>query len=37
VHEAAAADNRMSALVLGIVKTPAFRMKSADEFTERGR
>ena len=37
VREAAAADNRLSAFVLGIVKTPAFRMKSADEDTERGR
>jgi mono/diheme cytochrome c family protein len=30
VRQAAAADYRMSAFVLGIVKSPAFRMKSAD-------
>ncbi len=28
---------RFSAFVLGIVKTPAFRMKGADELTETGR
>jgi mono/diheme cytochrome c family protein len=30
VRDAAAADSRFSAFVLGIVKTPAFRMKAAD-------
>jgi mono/diheme cytochrome c family protein len=30
VHQAAASDHRLSAFVLGIVKSPAFRMKSAD-------
>jgi mono/diheme cytochrome c family protein len=30
VRQAAAADNRLSAFVLAIVKSPAFRMKSAD-------
>ncbi|MFN2444415.1 MAG: DUF1592 domain-containing protein [Vicinamibacterales bacterium] len=30
VHQAAAADHRLSAFVVGIVKSPAFRMKSAD-------
>ncbi len=33
VRQAAAADNRLSAFVVGIVKTPAFRMKSADPST----
>jgi mono/diheme cytochrome c family protein len=33
VRQAAAADQRLSAFVVGIVKTPAFRMKSADELT----
>jgi hypothetical protein len=36
-RDAAAADDRFSAFVLGIVKTPAFRMKSADDLTETGR
>jgi hypothetical protein len=30
-REAAAADYRMSAFILGVVRTPAFRMKAADE------
>ena len=30
VHQAEAADQRMSAFVIGIVGSPAFRMKSAD-------
>ncbi len=33
VRQAAAANHRLSALVVGIVKAPAFRMKSADEST----
>jgi mono/diheme cytochrome c family protein len=36
-RQAEASDYRFSAFVLGIVKTPAFRMKSADELTETGR
>jgi mono/diheme cytochrome c family protein len=36
-RQAEAADYRFSAFVLGIVKTPAFRMKGADELTETGR
>ena len=33
VRQAAVADQRLSAFVVGIVKTSAFRMKSADELT----
>jgi mono/diheme cytochrome c family protein len=33
VRQAGAAGNRLSAFVVGIVKTPAFRMKSADQPT----
>jgi mono/diheme cytochrome c family protein len=33
VRQAAAADHRLSAFVLGIVKSPAFRMKAADVST----
>lgn len=33
VRQAAAADHRLSAFVVGIVKSPAFRMKSADPST----
>jgi cytochrome c553 len=36
-RQAEASGYRVSAFVLGIVKTPAFRMKSADELTETGR
>jgi len=36
VREAAAADYRLSAFVLGIVNGPAFRMKSADVETTMG-
>ena len=35
VRQAAAADYTLSAFVLGIVKSPAFRMKSADASTTR--
>ena len=34
VRHAAAADHRFSAFVVGIVNTPAFRMKSADVQTD---
>ena len=36
VREAAAADYRLSAFVIGIVNGPAFRMKSADVETTMG-
>ncbi len=35
-RQASAADNRFSAFVLGIVKSPAFRMKAADAATDVG-
>ena len=37
VRQAAAEDQRLSAFVLGIVKSPAFRMKSADVPGDGGR
>ena len=37
VREAEASGSTFSAFVLAIVKTPAFRMKSADAFTETGK
>jgi hypothetical protein len=35
-RQAAAADNRFSAFVIGIAKSPAFRMKAADLATSAG-
>jgi mono/diheme cytochrome c family protein len=34
VHQAEAADSRLSAFVVGVVKSPAFRMKAADVSTD---
>jgi hypothetical protein len=37
VRQGEASSHKLSAFILAIVKTPAFRMKSADETTESGR